>query len=455
MNVLPKTVPHLFPEIKTLNGMINASEDLSYPSLMSPTLKTLHVDAFIFGPFGRTMIPHVPSLRVLEIKGMITESPGTVGWEETFNKLLSSSSMLEAVIIAECFASQMICTTLHQLPNLVRVEIIFDEFRQQHLRLCSSKEGDHGQMSLDCLKQLSFVGSAQKFHDYFQDVFKLSSLTNIHLRLDGHEEAKFEPIFHVITSQVPRLVALEVGEFMSSTLAPIPWSATRLVQNCPNLSTLVLHNCEAPRNSSELTKLLVSRTQTTPWKKIIIHTHQPLKADVLLLFAKHCPQITSLGVSIDASRFAVPFPQFETDVPFPLLDKIDFGPSPVSLDWEDEVGTFLFGIFDRPLIIRGKFQRFWDSVARWMINHSRLYPEGINPRKAVLFQNAVYQQLAAKREKLKDDVAWDEAQTDRWLSSRLSKDTVNDILAPGATRLEQLSHRRRDSFSCCYISAMY
>lgn len=413
-----RPMAYLFANSVTLDCSMMSTQGLIFPCLMPPCLTHLILSIFmlpsLLQSLPRPFPPGVLKLQIIEFTFASDESEDTAKAEEAFGKLLTiCSNTLKCLRIPETFATKTICTMLSQLPHLSRL-VITDSVKYRPQPFSTSYKYEYGLGGFDCLEQFSFCGCQENLYNLL-DWFDFSSVTQLHLTLETKDQEL--ELDHRLTTSVisrfPKMEVLEVGEPRNPILPVVPWSAVRRLRDCPSLSTLLLHQCEAPEAVEDLVQLLASRTT---WDKIILHTLEPLKIGAMLIFAKYCPRLTSLGICIDVGYFARPFPKIQPGLSFPMLEEIDFGRSRFSFGHTNDITEFLFEICDKPPTLRGTCAKFWDCVGRSMITYSNTNPQGVSAEKLRLFQNTIYDSIYGEELDLEAYDYWFEVQFERVLS---------------------------------------
>ncbi|GJJ13639.1 hypothetical protein Clacol_007895 [Clathrus columnatus] len=415
----PDNIKYLFPNLHSLRFHSRLIDSLpDFALLISPTLQNVGLRLFnlphtFFRSFCETLAARVKGLRLLQI--CFDEPPTDNNRLITSLKAvlkLSVSTLIHAQL-PEAFLAEEILQELGKYRNLYdftiggSYELMFDEGW-----VCKGyTEDETKEEGFGYMVYLSLTGSQSTPCRRFLDRpgSRFSSLAAI----EWHECLDLDNITSVVTTIVntcPLLEVLTLGESdmyftpAEHRLPPIvPWETIQILLHCVLLINLSLHCCRISMTSEDLVELLTSRLyfRPTAWQVLQIYTAEPLAISDLLLFAKYCPYIKTLGIHFDGRSIGdnaindiraqtstqyIPPPEFlpygvseaedQYEGPNKLVSvmSIDFAYSPLDHELVPELVACLFEICDDVPSIHG-----WDP--EWEIVSSHLWLKHQNPRR--------------------------------------------------------------------------
>ncbi|GJJ13632.1 hypothetical protein Clacol_007888 [Clathrus columnatus] len=409
----PSSMDYLFPNLRSLEWHTILIENLSeFNLLITPTLQnfTLNLLDFRLPSFQLLCEILCDRLKILQflVLGFNPPRQDRTKCIESFSQILRACrstlihvQMPEACNTEETIGELLKMSNLRDLLIRTSFDLLFDDNYSvgrkwsYHVEY-DGKEGEN----FGSLDNLLFTGSQQTFSDVFLNRFTLSSLRVLTwyrcMELDDpHSFAS------TIATACPQLKTLTLGDsemFTSEDLLPpiISWSTIRILLKCKLLTGLSLHCCRVIMTPEELLELLTSRrdSMATRWEVLEIYTADPLSICDLLLFLKHCPYLSKLGVHLDGRYFGdtvinearslfdasdtLPkspgsiIPQhtcqnesveYKNSNGFPSLEVIDFAYSPLDSDLIPDFAFFLLGICERKPIICGWE---WEDVGNYI-----------------------------------------------------------------------------------------
>lgn len=382
LRLVPKTIECLFPNCRLIVCCMSFSETLtSVAALISPSVDHLRlfVGELTLASFDRLhdfLAMRRPRLHTLEfVLDKELQPTQLAECEETFVRILSLfSNTLERVNITTWFSTEKVLRFIHRMPNLVA--LMFDTFGEifpdvRRLPYLFAPPYDDSEGNFGGLQNVAFHGSEQKLHDLFLRQLNCSAITSFRWSICGATIA-FDHLTYALAAACPRLVQLELMNCIPiqsdedvQSLPLADFSSLKTLLTCKHLTIIVIYICKFSIDMPQLTDLLSNRRT---WKEIAIYTEDPMSLNVLPLFAKYCPNLTSLCININASTAAGPIPDIEPGLSFSNLNLINFKHS-----LEDDsngrlidIAQFLFRICEYPPDIYGLTYRLWNLVCLHM-----------------------------------------------------------------------------------------
>lgn len=375
----PETVQYLFPNCQLVACFMDFSEGFTFfTKLISPSVRRL---CLFFGELTLTSIDflydvlamRLPNLHTLEL-GIDKEPTQLAECQETFLRIISLFyNTLQRVKVPTWFSNKKTLLSLYRMPSLVAM--LFDSYGEffTDSRPPFFPRYNNDESNFNALQAILFGGSGQTFHSVLFGQFKFSALTVFRWTIDETSIAfDLLPYALTLSAACPQLVRLELINAAPSqsyedihNLPLANWSSLKVLLACERLTIMLLPAIKFPLDMPQLTEVLSSRRT---WNKIAIYTEDPMSFDVLPLFAKHCPDMTSLSINVNASTAAGPLPDLEPGLSFSDLVWINF-----NYNLEDEsngrltdIAHFLFRICESPLYIHGWTNRLWNWVCLHM-----------------------------------------------------------------------------------------
>ncbi|GJJ13631.1 hypothetical protein Clacol_007887 [Clathrus columnatus] len=308
----PRTIDCFFPNLRSLIWPVFIERLPNISLLISPSLENISLGLCgvpfpSFQLLCETLSTRVKTLQSLQL--IICEPSDDMSqWINSFNELLKASASTLTQVKTNAFQGEETLQWLRRLPRLRRLTICsaFDMTFDEESEMNTGEDYDElEKKDFGSLEKLTFTGSQQAFYDNFLTKSTLSSLAVVYwekcIEIDNPTS-----FFRTVSIACPLLTTLTIGDsemyLIQNDLPPIiPWTIVRVILSCKLLTRLSLHCCRVSMTSEELVEVLTSRPYWTPtkWEALKIYTADPLSISDLLLYARYCPHLDTLGIHFD------------------------------------------------------------------------------------------------------------------------------------------------------------
>lgn len=363
-----KSPPPLFPNLRRLKWECTTPIDSFHwgmNALMSSSIEQiwlksswLYKDAF--ARFCLSLVEKAPQLHSLKIQAGIVEPV----CEDILIALIPLLQNLRAIYIPPQLASEHVMNALLLLPRLHAVQInmaLYCEYSDGFVdgdRLLETRV-----LSGGAWKYFAFADSTPSFNAFdFLRSGKLPFLTHLTIEpaLLFAERDGADLLADTLVVSFPLLQSLVIGKptMAETSTKHIHWKTIRTLLRLENLTTLEAYSWRVLMDLSNFTELAQNRST---WISVVIYPLRSFNFRDMLVFAKHCPRLETLGSSFDEKEIPSPS-QLDPNLVFHSLQCLHFGNKRIPRESAQFLATFLYKICKRPPTLIGWHDELWAYV---------------------------------------------------------------------------------------------